>query len=206
MIPKITAVQVSELYLEKIKANPLNYIYEQKFDGWRCLAIVENGSVILQTKSGLKHRGFNPVRRELLKLGLEEAVFDGEIVCLNQQGRPDFKKLMKSRQEVTYCVFDVLWLYGYDLRPHPLMARKELLAKIFPKTGEGIIRRVPHYQGIETYKLGEETTSGDLEGMVAKLKDAPYDPDLRANWVKVLNTDYTQTRGRREWFAKIRKP
>jgi bifunctional non-homologous end joining protein LigD len=55
-----------------------------------------------------------------------EAVLDGEIVCLDSNGRPQFYDLLRRRSEPVFYAFDLLWLDGEDLRTRPLVDRKRL--------------------------------------------------------------------------------
>ncbi len=209
MVPKITAIVVSDdrYSITQVLKNPLLYVYEPKVDGWRCLAKISGKSVTLQTKSGKTHAGFAQVRKELVGLGFEEAVFDGELACLDSEGNPDFEAVTTGNPHVIYFVFDLLWLNGEDVRQLSLLMRKQILQRIFPQTTTGTLRRLPYYESQEAQKLLARTRKHTLEGLVAKLKDAGYDPTLPANWVKILNADYNPIKKERaKRFAGFRKP
>ena len=97
-----------------------------------------------------------------------EAVLDGEIVVMDSEGRPRFYDLMRRRGQPVFCVFDVLWLDGNDLRPRPLLERKRILRSIVPKQPSVLLyaHHVEQY-GIDFFRLACQR---DLEGIVAKGK------------------------------------
>ncbi len=97
--------------------------------------------------------------------------------------------------------FDILHLDGKDLRHMPLVERKRILRRVVrmppaPLLYVDFIRE----RGCDLYRLVCER---DMEGIVAKLADGPYDPDA-PTWVKVLNPAYTQAEGRHDFFEKRR--
>jgi bifunctional non-homologous end joining protein LigD len=98
----------------------------------------------------------------------ETAVLDGEIVCFDDTGRPNFHKLLFRRDWPVFCAFDVLMLNGRDLRQLPLVERKARLKVIMPRV-QSRVRCVDHIArtGSEFYRLVCER---DLEGIVAKWK------------------------------------
>ncbi len=101
--------------------NP-DYIFELKHDGFRGLAYVEGDGARLVSRRGNPYRSFP---RLCGAIGDElkcEAVLDGEIVCLDAEGRPHFYGLVRRRGEPILYVFDLLWLDGKDLRERPLIA------------------------------------------------------------------------------------
>ena len=102
-----------------------------------------------------------------------------------------------------YYAFDLLWLNGRDLRKWPLMKRKEKLRAVIPEIPSRILF-TPHLDG-QGIRLFHEACKIDLEGIVAKKKDAPYYSDERhAAWIKIKNPKYTQIQGRHELFSAKR--
>ncbi len=203
MLPKVTPVLPSKSARDVavVLANPDSYVYEQKLDGWRCIAYVDSGEVELSTKRSLAHQGFADVRTRLLALGFEQAIFDGEIVCLDGRGNPDFGALMRRRGTVYYYIFDLLWLNGMDIRHLPLIERKEHLRRVL-NPARRLLRYIEHC-GVERYsELADRVKQQDLEGVVAKLSNAQYDPELRRNWVKLLNSKYSDPPGRQKFLKK----
>jgi ATP dependent DNA ligase-like protein len=64
--------------------------------------------------------------RPTAQLPIQDAILDGELVCLDADGRSMFMELMRRRQDACYYAFDLIWLNGVDLRPLPLLDRKHL--------------------------------------------------------------------------------
>jgi len=107
--------------------------------------------------------------------------------------------MRRRRQDVCYYAFDLLWLNGVDLRPLPLLDRKAQLRKLVH--GKPGILYADHLRGaaVELFRV---CCAQDLEGIVIKAARGPYNEAPRS-WLKVLNPDYTQKRGRREMFEKF---
>src|SRR5580704_5249656 len=120
--------------LRKLPPAGSDWIHEIKFDGYRMLCRVENGEVGLVTRG--RHdwtNRFSHLASDLLRLPVKSAWLDGEIVALRPDGISDFSALQsafrtRATSQLSYCVFDLLYLDGYDLRPCPLAERKRLLA------------------------------------------------------------------------------
>src|SRR5262249_2767876 len=110
------------------------WVYEVKQDGYRAEAIIDGPTVTLYSLAG---HGFNekfPQIVESLKwLKLRSAVLDGELVALDESGRPSFNEIQNwktTKRPIVYYVFDVLHLHGKDLLDRPLMDRKKRLQEI----------------------------------------------------------------------------
>ena len=101
-----------------------DWIFEAKFDGFRAAADTVRGLLI--SRNGNRMKRFEKV------LGLlpEGYGFDGELVVLDDAGRPLFNELLFGERRATYVAFDLLFANGVDLRPLPLRDRKARLAKI----------------------------------------------------------------------------
>lgn len=186
MLPKITLIQPSGSHGRLVVNNPTWYVYEQKLDGWRCLSSLENGTVKLESKHNLLYKGFHHIRQAILDLGFTEAIFDGELACLDDKGNPDFDALVRRSRPQYYFVFDVLWLNGFDLRPLPLLERKQYAEAIVRRRGSAL-RYVEHFTPEDANELLVRIMRNNWEGAIAKLKDRPYKPDIKGNWVKILN-------------------
>jgi ATP dependent DNA ligase domain len=142
--------------------------------------------------------------------------FPASVVCLDPDGKPQFRDLLFRRAEPLFYAFDILWdehaktvddeenrrfRNGEDLRYLPLIDRKLRLHAVVPKQGERL-----HYcdhidgDGEGLFRLACEH---DLEGIVAKRKSDPY---LRehTNWLKIRNQNYSQWIGREELFERER--
>jgi bifunctional non-homologous end joining protein LigD len=163
------------------------WLFEIKWDGYRAIAEVEKGRVRLYSRNLLSFGPRYPcLVRALEKLG-HDAVLDGEIVVLNPEGKPRFQLLQNYQKKPTgalvYCVFDLLWLDGQDLRNLPLKQRKELLATLLPK--QSALRLSEHVEkrGIAFF---DAIAKHGLEGIVAKNGDSPYREGARGwDWLKI---------------------
>jgi len=105
-----------------------DWLFEIKHDGFRVLAIRDEGSTRLLTRNGYDISGRHQHLIEALAgLSASRFVLDGELVALDDDGRSDFNKLMFSRTGSHYFAFDLLVLDSMDLRGSPLDFRKEQL-------------------------------------------------------------------------------
>jgi bifunctional non-homologous end joining protein LigD len=174
-----------------------DFLFELKHDGWRAVAYIESDRCELISRKGNAFKSFAPLRATLATIR-REVILDGEIVCLDAAGKPQFYELFRHRGEPVFYAFDVLWLDGEDLRDRPTIERKLIL--------ENLVRDQPsilyasHFEarGVDLFRLVCEQ---DLEGVVAKHRSAPYACE-QVPWVKVLNPAYSQREGRRELFEK----
>ncbi len=167
------------------------YLFELKLDGFRGLADTVNGRML--------SKNLNPLKRfrHLLDALPPGYVFDGEIVVLDEHGRPRFNDLLFGRREPVYVAFDVLFVEGEDVRALALTERKALLEKVVRRYGAGGDRA---FFG-EGRPLFRAVCRLDLEGIVAKKLDEPYEPG-RTRWWKILNPDYSQKVDRAELFER----
>jgi bifunctional non-homologous end joining protein LigD len=109
-----------------------DYIFELKMDGFRALAHVGPDETRLVSRRGNVYKRYTELAAAIhIELDCE-GVLDGEIVCLDENGRPQFYELLRRRGEPVFYAFDVLWLDGEDLPPRPLIVRKRLLRSIVP--------------------------------------------------------------------------
>jgi ATP-dependent DNA ligase len=106
----------------------------------------------------------------------------------------------ERHMDAAFYAFDIMWLDGADLRSLPLIERKRILRRVVH--GHDGILYAAHIErrGVDLYRA---ICQKDLEGIVAKHRNAPY-VTRRATWFKVLNPDYTQKRGRKEMFEGFR--
>ena len=172
-----------------------DWLFEAKFDGFRAAADTVHGQLISRNGNRMKRY------EEVLDLLPQGYVFDGELVVLDDTGRPLFNKLLLGHRRPTYVAFDLLIADGIDLRPLPLRDRKARLARI-AKRAEGWIALTNGVVG-EGRALYQAVVDADLEGIVAKKLTDPYNPKL-TRWHKVLNRNYSQRQGRAEWFRERR--
>lgn len=170
-----------------------DHLYEIKWDGYRIISLVNKGKVRLDSRGAKDYTTRYPVIAEVLRQLGHNAVIDGEAVVFNETGLPDFDALQRYNghsSPITYCVFDLLWLDGYDLMALPLETRKQLLCDL--------VHDRPVLRFSESFDNGpglyREMLRLNLEGIIAKRKDSPYVPDSRGmDWLK------TPTRKRQEF-------
>ena len=92
-----------------------DYIFELKHDGFRVIAYLQHGESKLVSRNQ-RNLGFEALKRSLAKLPVENAIIDGEIVCLDAQGVSQFNQLLGRKGGPVLYAFDLLWLDGADLR------------------------------------------------------------------------------------------
>jgi bifunctional non-homologous end joining protein LigD len=127
-------------------------------------------------------------------LRAREAILDGEVVCMDAEGRPRFYDLMFRRDEPRLALFDILWKDGKDLRDLPLIARKAMLRKLIPLKDSHLVY-VDHVDdGRGLYDL---VCQQDLEGVIMKPRQSPYGGN---RWLKIRNPGYSQIAKRDELF------
>lgn len=189
-----------------------DWIFELKHDGFRGVAYVENGVCKLVSRKDNVFKSFGPLCSAIAdELRVKNAIIDGEIVCLDADGRSVFNELLYRRGDPFFYAFDVLWLNGRDLRGLPLLERKRMLQELLERkpllrklVGGGNHSRILYAQHVETQgcTLFEAVCRIDLEGIVAKHRDGLYSPS--ATWLKIKNPNYTQAEGRHELFEQRR--
>lgn len=126
------------------------------------------------------------------------AIFDGEVVAIGEDGLPVFSDLLRRKGHIAYFAFDLLWLNDQDLGDLPLLERKKMLRSILPQRSSYI--GYVSFVDSRARRLFELVKEKDLEGLVAKRKDGKYRPETR--WYKVLNPGYSQKVGRLEFFQR----
>ena len=179
-----------------------DWVFELKYDGFRALAFVDGGGAKLVSRRNLAHPSFEDLASQLsLEVIADDAVLDGEIVKLDKTGRPVFLDLMRRCGPFSFVAFDLLAVNGQDVRRLPLIERKRVLREIVPMESRCIL--FARHVALRGRGLFAVACEQDLEGIVAKWKDAPYNPDeLPLSWFKVKNPQYSQARDRHELFAK----
>jgi bifunctional non-homologous end joining protein LigD len=172
------------------------WLFEPKYDGYRALAAREDDRARIVYRSGRDATArFPEIAAAIAALPVDSAIFDGELVVADAQGRPSFSGLQnRARADgavavraavespASYWIFDLLALGDLDLRPLPLGKRKALLARLVPPLGP--LRLAPHWEerGRDVYREIERL---GFEGMVAKRIDAPYRGRRDAAWRKL---------------------
>jgi bifunctional non-homologous end joining protein LigD len=185
-MPKFVEPQLTRL-VDEPPAGTV-WVHEIKFDGYRMQLRVENGRAMLSTRKALdwSHR-FPEIAAEGRRL--PDCMIDGEICALDQRGLPSFAGLQQAlsdgkTDELIFFVFDLLFLEGVDLRPEPLLRRKDTLRRLIEKTG-GIahFRYVEHFATSGTTLL-KSACRANLEGIISKRLDAAYRSGRSDLWTK----------------------
>src|SRR4029453_17210300 len=102
------------------------WIFELKYDGFRALAYVNGGGAKLVSRRNLIYKRFDDLASNLaLEVNADDAVLDGEIVKLDESGRPIFLDLMRRRGPFCFVAFDLLAVNGRGLRKLPLIRSNE---------------------------------------------------------------------------------
>jgi bifunctional non-homologous end joining protein LigD len=142
-------------------------MWKLKLDGFRSLAYLEKNDCRLISRNLRTFKRCDPLSASLAKqLKVKDAILDGEIVCLDEQGRPQSAPLLFRRCDPVFAAFDILWLNGEDLRATPLVQRKRQLARVVPSCGDHLLRvDAVEGRGIELFALACEQ---DLQGVVGK--------------------------------------
>jgi bifunctional non-homologous end joining protein LigD len=179
--------RISPMLCTLVKDVPIsdNLIYEIKWDGFRIISYADGKSVRMDSRSGLDYTSKYPTISAELKKLKHKMVLDGEMVVFNEEGLPDFNAIQNyngHNSPISYCVFDIIWLDGYDLKELPLTQRKEILKEIVGKST--ILKYSESFKdGLGLY---EQMKKLNIEGIVAKKIDSPYNEGERAyNWLKI---------------------
>lgn len=190
-----------------------NWLYEIKWDGYRAIAELNNEQVKLYSRNGNSFEAAYPVIFEALQKLRFNAVLDGEIVVINEEGKPDFQKLQHYAENtnfpIVYYVFDLLRLNNKDLYDVPLIDRKSQLQKLI---GENEVIKYSDHVLEQGDSFFEAARQKDLEGIMAKKADSLYYPGKRTNeWLKIKHhkseeaiiAGFTAPRGGRKYFGAL---
>jgi bifunctional non-homologous end joining protein LigD len=190
-----------------------DWIFEVKWDGYRAIAEIREKGVLLYSRNLISlNQRFFPVVNSLRKFRFE-AVLDGEIVVVDDQGRPDFQTLQNYQKSgkgyLLYYVFDLLYFRGHDLTSLSLLRRKELLKKILPSDPKIKFSGHVSKEGVLFFNVVREK---GLEGMIAKHSQSVYRMGWRSRqWLKVKTqltqegviAGFTEPRGGRKYFGSL---
>jgi bifunctional non-homologous end joining protein LigD len=183
-----------------------DWLFELKYDGFRALAFVDEGVCRLVSRNGNQFKSFEALRLSLPRdLRTRNAVLDGEIVCLDTDGRSNFSNLFYRRCEPVFVAFDLLSGSGQDMRHLPLAERKlELRRVIRPRASSILYCSHVEREGEALFGLA---CQHDLEGIVAKHRSSPYLIGREdTTWFKIRNRLYSQWDGREEMFQRPHEP
>ncbi|HEX6314297.1 MAG TPA: non-homologous end-joining DNA ligase, partial [Gemmatimonadaceae bacterium] len=199
------------------------WVFELKLDGYRLLAAKKGNDVKLVTRNGNDYTDVFPeIARAIRAIPLDNFLIDGEVVVLDDEGKPSFSLLQQrgslhnaydiKRGAVelpsTFYAFDLLAAEGFDARPLPLVRRKALLETFVPKVG--LVRYLDHIpeKGEAFHK---QVTVMGLEGIIAKKADQPYRAGRSPHWLKIKAdrtadfavVGFTEPKGSRSGFGAL---
>src|SRR5581483_3879486 len=163
-----------------------DWVFEDKYDGFRMIAEIRHGKVALYSRNG-KIISHNYIEVAKALEGVKrDAVIDGELVAVGKDGVSRFQLLQNALRhgaKLQYCVFDLMFERGQDLRKLPLLDRKKRLAAILPR--HKLIAFSRHRKADGTRFFSEAERKG-LEGIMAKRADSAYASGSRTpDWLKI---------------------
>ncbi len=233
LLERVDAAQVDWLrepmvpMLAQPRTEPVDspeYLYEVKWDGIRALISVDEGTMTIRSRTGRDITALFPELQDTRSaFRITNALFDAEIVCLRDDGRPSFEETVKRlrhpsesaiararvRHPAVCYVFDCMYMDGRPLINDPLIRRREWVAdSLKPDSTMRISEAVD--EGSDLLNAAKEL---GLEGIMAKKRDSPYLPGKRTDlWLKIKSRQtreciiigYTRGKGnRRDGFGAL---
>ncbi|RZM22511.1 MAG: DNA ligase D, partial [Pedobacter sp.] len=211
--PMPTAIKPMKATLVDAPFNDADWVYEIKWDGYRALAMIKDGTTELVSRNGLLFDQFGPINAELNGLQIN-AILDGEIVALNEQGNADFGALQNWRNTkgapLVFMVFDIIWYDGHLVTDLPLRQRREILKSVVPVDSD-LIKLSQSFEedGVAFFESAKKMK---LEGIIAKRLDSLYSSDARSReWLKikakrrqeVVIAGFTKNEGTGKYFSAL---
>lgn len=203
--------------LAKLVEGPFDdedWLFEIKWDGYRALAVIDEGKITLMSRNKLLWNDKFPLIIQDLKKMSGQVILDGEIVVLDEKGRSAFQLMQNYQKEhlgaLCYYVFDVLYKDGEDLRDLPLISRKEILKKLVNERSFSFIRFSDHVLK-EGKALFKQASKAHLEGIIGKKIVSTYQSKRSFDWVKIKTSlrqevvigGFTAPRGSRKKFGAL---
>lgn len=197
------------------------WIFETKWDGFRSVCFVKGGKARLVSRNQIEMTAQYPELADVGKrVDAKEAILDGEIVALDQDGMPRFQLLqprvgrksglqtLRGKGKIVYFVFDLLYCDGYDMTRCSVVERKQMLERILRPASAIKLSEYIEADGKAFFKQIEKF---HLEGMIAKRANSPYVPKRSSDWLKVKTIQrsevvvggYTEPRGSRSHFGAL---
>ncbi len=198
-----------------------DWLYEVKWDGYRALCLLAEGKITMLSRRGNNlNKQFAPVAEALQQcVKAETAIIDGEVVALDENGKPSFQHLQNftgfgtkpalkgvAPPPLNFFAFDLLYLNGYDLRKAALIDRRQLLASIV--LPNETVRYSDHFAG-KGEELLEAVRAQGLEGIIAKQAQSRYESRRSNAWLKIKVTTQQDfvicgyIEGERDYFGAL---
>lgn len=192
---------ISPMLLESVSApfDDVNYIFELKLDGIRCLAYLDESGTTLRNKRNKDVSAIYPELKNINAQVDKRCILDGELLVLNADGTPNFFELQKrslmtdkfkieleqEKNKVNFVAYDILYLDNKEITSLPLMERKKMLSSTLKDNDLISASRYIEEKGVEFFNL---TKKLGLEGIVAKKKAGKYIIGKRTSeWIKIKN-------------------
>ena len=184
------------------------WVYEEKYDGYRILAYKEGAKVTLLSRNDIDRTASYPeIATAMAKHPARTLLLDGEAVAFDRQGISRFQ-LLQQGKPASYAVFDLLYENGTDLRKQPLSVRRSKLETVIPRSNKILLSRRLAENGFEAYRVAKEK---GYEGVLAKDLASPYIEGRSNRWLKVkvkqedefIIVGYTAPSGAREHFGAL---
>jgi len=189
-LPPFIAPQLAQL-ADRVPLGD-SWIYEVKYDGYRCIAATRGDQARLYTRTGQDWtKRLGDVPRALAALRLAGTLIDGEICVLDAHGRSSFPALQAARgRGLVYVVFDLLVERGRDIRALPLIERKDRLRRLVEPAGSGLPLLYASHSAGDGERVFATLCAIGAEGIIAKRSDRPYVSGKGRDWRKVKCPGY----------------
>jgi bifunctional non-homologous end joining protein LigD len=196
--PIPTGIEPMMAVLSDLPPDDEKWAFEYKWDGVRALTYCDHGSIRIESRNLLDITRRYPELHQLAKaIGDRSAIVDGEIIAFDDVDRPSFSRLQHRMHRndpsliaravreipIQYLIFDLLYLDGQSIMHLPWSKRREMLEDLTLKGGSWQLSPAHVGEGRAVYASAKQL---ELEGLVAKKIDSPYEPGRRApSWRKI---------------------
>lgn len=214
LLPKVTeppiALKPMSATLGSGKETLENFIFEKKYDGYRCVAVIHSGEAKLYSRNQIDiTTKYISIMQDLEKLS-QTMILDGEIVS-EKDGKENFQAVANGDSPfIKFMVFDLLHLEGQDLCGFELYKRQDLLKTLFENN---TFKKVFISEVIEDRtKIENLSIDNNWEGFMAKKRDGLYYPNKRSDgWIKIKNHQgieavicgFSAAQGDRNYFGSL---
>ncbi|MHA6690651.1 DNA ligase D [Devosia sp. A449] len=186
-LPEFRPPQLATLVSEVPQGS--DWVFEMKYDGYRCQAAIAGDQVKLYTRTGKDWtEQFKAIVPPLTRITKGSALIDGELCAFDAKGRTDFSTLkdhLSTGGKLTYFAFDLLELDGKDLTTLPLVERKAKLEKLLGTIeASSLVQFSAHVTG-NGQKVFDAIARAGHEGIIAKQANAPYRGERTKSWLKI---------------------
>lgn len=200
-----------------------DWIFEHKFDGERCLVFKKNGTVTLKSRNNkTKNQEYPELVEAFEAQEADNFIVDGEIITIGKEGVSDFQVLQKRINlsteskvqeirktiKISFEIFDIMYVDGYDLRAVPLLGRKKILKNLLDY--HGILSFTQHITG-DGISFFKKACKKHWEGLIAKKSASTYVGKRSADWLKfkcimkqeLVIGGFTDPQGSRKGFGAL---